>query len=231
MPCLRLLLLLPCLSSCAGKAPSRSLPSVLAERNLPERSPVVLVDLDDTVYEMAVGAPLLGASSALRELARDHLVIYLTARPTYAKLPGVTRNRSDSRAFLEANGFPDGPLFTSSVWNWTVRGQGGGKVASLRQLRDFGVDRVALAVGDRAHDLKAYLENGYVNVERVVIVLIEDDDGPDPDREDLPEEVLSRAIPGRGAAWPRILSAYRSGKLESGAAWVVSQPAGDAPNE
>lgn len=228
MPNLRLLLLLPFLSSCAGTAPSRSLPAVLADRNLPERSPVVLVDLDDTVYERAVGAPLLGAPDALRELARDHLVVYLTARPTYAKLPGVTRNRSDSRAFLEANGFPDGPLFTSSVWNWTLRGQGGGKVASFRQLRDFGVDRIALAVGDRAHDLKAYLENGYVSVERIVIILIEDGDRPDPDRGDLPEEVLSRPIPGHGAAWPRILSAYRSGKLADGVAWIVSQPTRDA---
>ncbi len=231
MQSLRLLLLLPCLYSCAGTAPCRSLQSVLAERNLPERSPVVLVDLDDTVYERAIGAPLLGAPSALRELARDHLVVYLTARTTYAKLPGVTRNRSDSRAFLEASGFPDGPLFTSSVWNWALRGQGGGKVASFRQLRDFGVDRVALAVGDRAHDLEAYLENGHVNVERVVIILIEDGNRPDPDREDLPEEVLSRRIPGRGAAWPRILAAYRSGKLDDGTAWVVSQPAGDAQDE
>ena len=119
----RLLLLLPFLYSCAGTGPSRSLASVLAERNLPERSPVVLVDLDDTV------------------------------------------------------------------------------------------------------------ENGHVNVERTVIILIEDGNRPDPDREDLPEEVLSRPIPGRGAAWPRILSAYRNGKLKDGATWVISQPAGDARNE
>ena len=82
-----------------------------------------------------------------------------------------------------------------------VRGRGGGKVASFRQLRDFGVDRVALAVGDRPHDLEAYLENGHVSVEKVVIILIEDDNRLDPDREDLPEEVLSRPIPGRGPAW------------------------------
>lgn len=223
MPSFRLLLALSLLAGCAGTAPSRSLPSLLAEQGLPERAPVVLVDLDDTVYEKAARASMLGAPEALLELSRDHLVVYLTARPTYAKVPGLTHNRRDSREFLEQAGFPDGPLFTSSVWNWMVHGQGGGKVESFRQLREFGVDRVALAVGDRPHDLEAYLENGHVTVERAVIVLIENGDLLDPDRADLPPEALTRSIPGSGAAWPRILDAYRSEALRDGAAWVVSQ--------
>lgn len=213
------------LEGCCGTGPSRSLSGILAEAQLPERPPVVLIDLDDTVYEKDAGRPLAGAPAALRELARDHLVVYLTARPTYAKLPWVTHNRCDSVTFLVENGFPDGPLFTSSVWNWLVLGQGGGKVASLRQLRDFGVDRVALAVGDRPHDVEAYLQNGHVTVERVVIVLIEDSAHPDPDREDLSADVLSRRIGGDGPVWPRIRSAYRGGELEAGGVWIVSQPA------
>ena len=144
-PRLLLLLALPILAGCAGTAPSRSLHSIFAERGLPERSPVVLVDLDDTIYEKAAGASMAGAAEALRDLARDHLVVYLTARPTYAKLPGVSHNRRDSRMFIEEEGFPDGPLFTSSVWNWMVRGQGGDKMESFRQLREYGVDRIALA--------------------------------------------------------------------------------------
>lgn len=221
----RLLLLLPLLAGCSGTAPSRSLPAILEERDLTERAPIVLVDLDDTIYEKALGSAMAGAPEALRELARDHLIVYLTARTTHAKVPGLTHNRRDSRAFLERDGFPAGPLFTSSVWNWLVRGQGGGKMESFRQLREFGVERVALAVGDRPHDLEAYTENGHVAVERTVIILIEDGENPDRDRGDLPRGVLSRPVPGTGAAWPRILSAYRSGKLTKGS-WVASQPTG-----
>lgn len=227
MPSSRLLLALSLLAGCSGTAPSRCLTSLLAERRLSERAPVVLVDLDDTIYEKDAGASMRGAPEALRELATDHLVVYLTARPTYAKVPGLTHNRLDSKEFLEQEGFPDGPLFTSSVWNWMVRGQGGGKVESFRQLREFGVDRVALAVGDRPHDLEAYLENGHVTVERAVIILIEDTDLQDPDRAGLPPETLSRSLPGSGAAWPRIVGAYRSGALRDGGAWVVSQSAAE----
>jgi hypothetical protein len=212
------------LVACAGAGPDRPLESFLAESRLPAGAPVVLVDLDDTVYDRAVDRPMHGAAAALGDLAADHLIVYLTARPTCAKLPGVTHNRGDSEEFLEANGFPAGPLFTSSLCNWLFLGEGGGKHASFRQLREYGIDRVDLAVGDRPHDLEVYINNEHVTVERAVIILIEDDTHRDPDREELPPSILSREIAGSGAAWPRILSAYRGGELPRGGRVIVSEP-------
>lgn len=211
------------LTACAGTGPTRTLQVFLEQHELPEDVPVVLVDLDDTIYHRATERPLEGAAAALRDLADDHLIVYLTARPTHAKVPGVTDNRGDSLAFLQEHGFPEGPLFTSSLWNLVVHGQGGGKDESFEQLRDYGVQSIALAVGDRPHDLFAYLENGDVRVERSVIVLIEGPEDTDRDRSALPPELFDRSLAGSGPAWPRILRAYRAGELGSGS-WLVSQP-------
>ena len=210
-------------TGCAGTGPSYPIEQHLAERNLGTNVPVVLVDLDDTLYEREVDRPLCGSPSSLQDLARDHLIVYLTARPTYAKIPWVTHNRDDSIEFLEKNGFPPGPLFTSSFWNWLYHGEGGGKVASCRQLREFGVGAVALAVGDRPHDLDAYLNNPHVAVEHVVVILIEDTDRVDRDRVDLPEQALANRLQGSGPAWPRILDAYRRGELRGQHSWTISQ--------
>ena len=182
-------------SGCAGTGPSYSLQHHLYERQLPGKPPVVLVDLDDTVYEREVERPLAQAATCLQELARDHLVVYLTARPTYAKMPWVTHNRSDSLEFLSENGFPDGLLFTSSFCNWLFYGQGGGKVESFRQLREFGVDHVRLAVGDRPHDLEAYLTNPHVAVDHAVMILIEDENRKAHDRSELPIDCLLYTSP------------------------------------
>jgi hypothetical protein len=211
-------------AGCAGTGPSRSLESFREERTLPADARVVLVDLDDTVYECDAEQPMAGAATALRELARDHVIVYLTARPTVAKIPGVTHNRDDSEAFLRANEFPDGPLFTSSLWEWMTYGEGGGKVRSFERLRELGIERVDLAVGDRPHDLHAYLHNGSVDVERAVIILIEDAEHADPDRERLPRGDVPRSIPGTGPAWPRILKAYRAGELDGSPSWMIAQP-------
>jgi hypothetical protein len=211
-------------AGCTGTGPSRSLASILAEQGLEDDAPVILVDIDDTIYERGHDLPMRGAADSLQELSEDHLIVYLTARPTYAKLPGLTHNRGDSREFLEEHGFPDAPLFTSSLCNLVLLGRGDGKVASLAQLREYGVETISLAVGDRPHDLRAYMENESITVERCVIILIEDADRPDRDRERLPVQILEREIPGHGPAWPRIQSAYESGALEGQGAYVVSQP-------
>ncbi len=212
------------LVACAGAGPDRPLRSFLEQAGLAPDAPVVLVDIDDTIYERDLELPMAGAADALRDLAADHLIVYLTARPTYAKVPWVTDNRADSSEFLQAYRFPPGPLFTSSFLNWLFLGQGGGKHASFRQLREYGVERVALAVGDRPHDLEVYLHNEHVTVERAVIILIEGAGHVDPDRGDLPAAIVERSIEGDGAAWPRIIAAYREGLLPRGRSWVVSQP-------
>ena len=211
------------LAACAGTGPARPLQAFLEERELPDDVPVVLVDLDDTVYHRATRRPLEGAAEALQALAADHLIVYLTARPTHAKVPGLTENRDDSLAFLRENGFPEGPLFTSSLWSLVVHGQGGGKDETFEDLRDYGVETIELAVGDRPHDLEVYLGNGDVRVERSVILLIEAPGEVDRDRGGLPAGIAARSLAGSGPAWPRILRAYRSGELDAGA-WVVSQP-------
>ena len=211
-------------AGCAGTGPSRSLQSFRDQNALPAGARVVLVDLDDTVYERAAERPMDGAAPALRDLASDHLIVYLTARPTVAKIPGVTHNRGDSEQFLRDHAFPDGPLFTSSLWEWLIHGEGPGKVMSLERLRELGIERIDLAVGDRPHDLQAYLHNGHVNVDRAVIILIEDNDHPDPDRSGLPRAEVPRTIPGSGPAWPRILKAYRQGQLDGARSWTIAQP-------
>ena len=227
----QLFLLLSAVAGCTGTGPERPLQSFLDEQHLPPEAPVVLVDLDDTIYEKSVGRAMSCAADSLNELAKDHLIVYLTARPTYAKVPFFTKNRSDSQEFLEANGFPDGPLFTSSLWNWLYLGDGAGKKASFQQLREFGVQRIALAVGDLPHDYDAYKHNGHVAVDRIVILLIEDAEHLDEDRDGLSEETLSHPISGSGAAWPRIRATYRDGTLDSHRSWIVSQPPpGDEAN-
>lgn len=211
------------LASCVGTGPARPLSSILAERGLDAASPVVLVDIDDTIYDRARDLPLEGAAEALRELSTEHLIVYLTARPTVAKVPGLTHNRADSLRFLAAHGFPSGPIFTSSLWNFLVRGEGGGKEVSLRQLREYGVARVALAVGDRPHDLRVYTENDVLPVERSVIILMEHEGRPDRDRARLPEGLFEHEVEGSGPAWPRILAAFERGDLEPERAYVVSE--------
>jgi hypothetical protein len=81
-----------------------------------------------------------------------------------------------------------------------AHGEGRGKVLSLARLRALGVERVDLPVGDRPHDLHAYLHNGHVAVERAVIIVIEDEGHLDPDRAGLPRGDTPRPIP---AAAPR----------------------------
>ena len=210
------------LTGCAGTGPKQPLEEYLAAHQLPDDAPVIVIDLDDTIFRRDASRPMRGAPAALLDLARDHLIVYLTARPTHAKVPGVTHNRRDSEKFLRKHGFPDGPLFTSSLREWITHGEGGGKRLSFQRLREYGVSRVALAVGDRPHDLDVYLHNGHVEVVRAVIILIEESE-VDPDREELPPEVLEHVLPGSGDAWPRLLAAYREGTLPSGGTRVIAQ--------
>ena len=211
-------------AGCAGTGPARSLDAYLEQQSLPPDAPVVLVDLDDTVFERSAGGPMAGAAAALRDLARDHLIVYLTARPTLAKVPGFTHNRHDSLEFLAEHSFPEGPLFTSSLWEWMTHGEGGGKIVSFERVLGLGIERVDLAVGDRPHDLSAYVHNGHVEVERAVIILIEAPGQPDPDRDGLPRGDIPRWIPGSGPAWPRIVAAYRAGQLDGAQTWTIAQP-------
>ena len=214
---------------CVGTGPERPLESYRLKRGLSENAPAVLVDVDDTIFNTERGRPMAGAARALRDLARDHVIVYLTARPTHFKFPWITYNREDCEEFLRQYGFPSGPLFTSSAWSYLFRGQGGGKIANLEQISEYGVTRVALAAADRPHDLEAYRNNGHVDIQRTVILLIEEPDAPDPDRAALPKELLSGEIPGSGAAWTRVVAAYRKGQLARRGVWTVSQPAGSIP--
>ena len=208
---------------CAGMPPHRDLVEFYEAADLETEADAIVVDIDDTIYDRERDLPMPGAAEALHDLAEDHLIVYLTARPTHFRIPGLTANRDRSVEFLERHGFPKGPLFTSSLWNILIHGQGGGKYKSFEQLAEFGVHRIALAVGDRAHDLEAYRLTPDARVLRTVTLLIEEADELDPERDDLDTSLLNNAIDGDGSAWARIVQAFRDGRLPPGSDWVVSE--------
>ncbi len=126
--------------------------------------PNVVVDLDQTVCDMPQWkvpfqggkAPAYpGAVNVLRDLARTHGVIYLTARDEH--LNGVTR------AFLARHGFPDGPVLFNDMGFDTAaereelssKNHGKYKLEVMQGLRGRGVDLV-LGIGNTSTDAFAY---------------------------------------------------------------------------
>lgn len=141
---------------------------------LPGPTPAVLFDVDGTltVDDGELFEDLLGgtaqvfagaAAVAHRWAAKGYLIVYVTGRPYPL--------RAHTRRWLEANGFPHGPLFTPDRLRAGVpsaEGVGAYKREILTELQRRGVT-FARAYGNAATDVCAYVQAG-IAPERTWIV-------------------------------------------------------------
>lgn len=133
----------------------------------PQR-PVVVIDLDGTLSDLPDWeVPLHGdvaptfphALALVRDLARTHAIVYLTARDDALD--------AMSRGFLARHGYPDGPVLYND-WGLTSRDEleqlrsknhGAFKLEVIRALQARGVN-VTLGIGNAETDAYAYEQAG-----------------------------------------------------------------------
>lgn len=121
---------------------------------VPAQRQVVVVDIDETLSNQpfmamlhsSTNAPTYpGAPALLRDLAEDHTIVYLTARPdTLVK---------KTRAFLAAHDFPAGPLLMDDLRG--ISDDGRQKLATLQAMKARGL-KLKLGIGNTKHDALAY---------------------------------------------------------------------------
>lgn len=118
---------------------------------------LAVVDLDKTLVasgfeRVLVGGakPMEGAGVVVGRLAEDHTIVYLTHRPDLLA--------PESKAWLADNGFPAGPLLTSTLAS-LVGGSGAFKSERLEAIRKTYAN-VLVGIGDKISDARAYAQNG-----------------------------------------------------------------------
>lgn len=126
----------------------------------PADRPLVVVDIDRTlsappsfyasVAKPAWIAPLPGAADAMSEIARGFGVVYLTARNQ--------RFMPNTRAWLRAREFPEGPIFLRQVPWWRLP-SGRYKTRWLAALTGRW-RAVRFGIGDKTSDAVAYARAG-----------------------------------------------------------------------
>lgn len=142
-------------------------PSVQAKGRiwvLDPAQPVVICDIDGTLSDMGgLRVPISGwrapafpgAPELLRDLAKTHAIVYLTARDQSF--------RTSSRAFLRRHDFPNGPLLLNS-WGLDSGDQreqllpsrhGSFKLKVLKRLKERGL-KLTIGIGDKKGDAEAY---------------------------------------------------------------------------
>ena len=137
-------------------------------------TPMVVVDLDRTVvasgftWVLLGGAkPMAGSSTVMQHLAKDHTVVYLTHRIDFLG--------PSSKQWLTDNGFPAGPVLTSTLGG-LLSGSGTYKTGRLEAIRQT-FKNVAVGIGDKCSDAKAYADNGM----RAILILQVDWSETDPE--------------------------------------------------
>jgi len=151
----------------------------------PRNASLVIVDLDKTVvasgfFSVLAGMarPMPGAAVVLGRLARDHTVVYLTHRPDFLA--------ASSKRWLAENGFPPGPLLTSTMGT-LIGGSGPYKAARLAAIKKTFAN-IPLGIGDKTSDAAVYAEHGL----RPILVLQPDWSDDDPkDFEKLAAELAA----------------------------------------
>ncbi len=122
-------------------------------------TPLFITDIDSTLIDPRSRArmvlegdptPLEGAAESVQQLAKDFVIIYLTARPDYLGLR--TRN------WLSLRGFPRGPVFMSRI-KTLVDGNEKYKATQLAEIREK-FKGPAYGIGDRLTDIEAYIQAG-----------------------------------------------------------------------
>jgi len=134
----------------------RVAPAPLLVAARPKDAPLAVIDLDHTVvddsfFRAMVGnaRPMADSVEVTRRIARAYTIVYLTHRPDV-----LTRR---SKHWLEANGYPPGPLLVADMGD--VLDSGKFKTARLSALRRS-FPRVAAGIGDKVSDAQAYVDNG-----------------------------------------------------------------------
>lgn len=143
----------------------------------PQR-PVAVVDIDGTLSDLpSWEVPLRGdvaptfphALALVRDLARTHAIVYLTARDDALD--------AMSRGFLARHGYPDGPVLYNDLGLTSRRereqliskNHGAFKLEVIRALQARGVN-VALGIGNAETDAYAYEQAGipsYIHTTKV----------------------------------------------------------------
>lgn len=151
---------------------------------------MVVVDLDKTVVASGFARVLLGgakpmdgASTVLQRLAASHTVVYLTHRPDFLG--------PSSKRWLTENGFPRGPVLTSSLGG-LAGGSGTYKTARLAEIKRT-YKNLVVGIGDKVSDARAYVDHG-LNSILILHVDWSEDDPKDYDKlaaelAELPETV------------------------------------------
>jgi len=124
-------------------------------------TPLAVVDLDKTVVAsgfawvlLGDARPMAGANLVLTRLSKTHTVVYLTHRPDFLG--------TASRKWLATNGFPSGPVLTSTLGGLAA-GSGTYKNARLEAIRQT-FKNVGVGIGDKISDAKVYADNGLQSI-------------------------------------------------------------------
>lgn len=130
------------------------------------RVPVLVVDVDETIcwpayLHIALGArrdvmsqPVKGSRAALRALAHDFNIMYISARPRF--LLDMTRQ------WLATHGYPPGPMVTSQELS-AVLAQSSYKRTELARLRQH-FPNMLIGIGDKAADIDGFRHNGMLSL-------------------------------------------------------------------
>jgi hypothetical protein len=145
-------------------------------------APVIVLDVDKTIAETDYSdlfltsrdgsEPAAYARDALNRINDDFRFVYLTARPRFLF--------DKTRSWLDAHGFPDGPLFVSPEIH-RREGQKEFKMRALKTLRERCANAL-IGVGDHPVDAESYLSNGML---ALIVVETESEDDLEAEERDV----------------------------------------------
>lgn len=126
---------------------------------------VIAVDIDDTISKTKysdlfvssldrVSPSIEGSAPTLRKLAARFHIVYISARPAWLT--------EKSRQWLDANGYPRGPVLHQGGWESCLR-QTAAKREILQALRRD-ASNVLVGIGDRSDDAEAFQDNGMLSL-------------------------------------------------------------------
>lgn len=144
----------------------------------PADAPIIVIDLDKTLvasgfHHVLAGdpVPMPESEAVMRELARNHTIVYLTQRPDYFGPKSLT--------WLNRHGYPRGALLMTDNGS-ILQGNRRFKDGEINELSTR-FTAIQAGVGDKTSDMKAYLNNG---LRAIYILHLEDATDPEEILED-----------------------------------------------
>jgi len=165
-----------------GRGPSSAIRARLLVACRPADAPMVVTDIDRTLaatrkrdFVGGEAMPLPGAADAMKRIAKQRTVVYLTHRPDYLG--------RKTKQWLARHGFPRAPLFLSRARQFLL-GSEKFKSRALSEIRkDF--TGPGIGVGDKVSDARAYRTNGL----KPVLILHIDADADAGDLRELADDL------------------------------------------